>query len=311
MYKQVTRRKVAQVPNEAHAFSKDGATTPDLGVGPEVDRGIFAAGERSDPEDNDSQRTCVISGTKVERQEMIRFVMSPDRILTPDLVEKLPGHGAWIFPSQGLFEGRSWIRAFRRAFKRDVVVPEGMLEWLDHLLVKRLVESVGRARRAGLVVSGATQVTTQLRDIMENQGASDSLGGESRYLGSRPEDSLKGALAAEGRDHKPLKRIEKGAAQGISKKRTYGIILTASDASPDSARRLDNLARRAGVEVSYLLSAVDLGQAFGLPERVFVFVRSAMGATKKRRPNQGIGASLQRDLLRLARLRGKDKIAIN
>ena len=43
-------------------------------------------------------RRCIVSGKTFPKRELIRFCVSPDRELVPDLANKLPGRGIWIFP---------------------------------------------------------------------------------------------------------------------------------------------------------------------------------------------------------------------
>ena len=43
-----------------------------------------------------AQRTCIITGETDNSSNLIRFVISPDGSLTPDLAEKLPGRGAYL-----------------------------------------------------------------------------------------------------------------------------------------------------------------------------------------------------------------------
>ena len=45
-----------------------------------------------------AQRTCIITGETDDSSNLIRFVISPDGSLTPDLAEKLSGRGAYIMP---------------------------------------------------------------------------------------------------------------------------------------------------------------------------------------------------------------------
>ena len=44
------------------------------------------------------KRTCIITGKKLEPCFLLRFVVSPDGDLTPDVANKLPGRGAYITP---------------------------------------------------------------------------------------------------------------------------------------------------------------------------------------------------------------------
>jgi len=45
-----------------------------------------------------AQRTCIITGETDDSSNLIRFVISPDGSLTPDLAQKLPGRGTYVMP---------------------------------------------------------------------------------------------------------------------------------------------------------------------------------------------------------------------
>ena len=42
---------------------------------------------------NDPERRCIVSGEAQPKRGLIRFAVSPDGILVPDILEKLPGRG--------------------------------------------------------------------------------------------------------------------------------------------------------------------------------------------------------------------------
>ena len=56
---------------------------------------------------------------------MIRFVLSPDSQVTPDLAARLPGRGAWVTASREAIELAVKKGAFSRAFKAQVKVAPG------------------------------------------------------------------------------------------------------------------------------------------------------------------------------------------
>ena len=45
-----------------------------------------------------AKRTCIITGETDHSSNLLRFVISPDGSLVPDLAEKLPGRGAYLTP---------------------------------------------------------------------------------------------------------------------------------------------------------------------------------------------------------------------
>ena len=43
-----------------------------------------------------TDRTCILSGQNLPREQLIRFVAGPDGHAVADLACKLPGRGVWI-----------------------------------------------------------------------------------------------------------------------------------------------------------------------------------------------------------------------
>jgi uncharacterized protein len=55
-------------------------------------------------------RRCVVTRERLPKEQMFRFVVSPDRALIPDLAGKLPGRGIWLSASRDVIEGGDGTR---------------------------------------------------------------------------------------------------------------------------------------------------------------------------------------------------------
>jgi predicted RNA-binding protein YlxR (DUF448 family) len=42
------------------------------------------------------ERRDIVSGEVMAEQKLVRFVASPDGVVTPDIARKLPGRGIWV-----------------------------------------------------------------------------------------------------------------------------------------------------------------------------------------------------------------------
>jgi uncharacterized protein len=107
-------------------------------------------------------RTCIVSGAQCDPAALLRFVVGPDGTVVPDLAAKLPGRGAWIATDRGLVRDAVRKKAFQRAFRRQLTVPDDLAEQVDRLLLKRALEALSLARKAGLVVTGFGKVDTRI-----------------------------------------------------------------------------------------------------------------------------------------------------
>ena len=99
-------------------------------------------------------RRCVVTRERDYRARMIRFVVSPDRTLVPDLLAKLPGRGIWLSARRDVLETARTRGAFARAARGQVTVPADLIGMVQSGLARRVTELLGLARRAGQAVCG-------------------------------------------------------------------------------------------------------------------------------------------------------------
>ncbi len=109
------------------------------------------------------ERRCIVSGENDSGANLIRFALSSDGVVTPDVAAKLPGRGAWVRADRASIEQAGKKGAFARAFKTPVKVPDGMASTIESLLSRRCLDHLGLAQRAGAIAVGATQVNAAIR----------------------------------------------------------------------------------------------------------------------------------------------------
>jgi uncharacterized protein len=112
---------------------------------------------------DDGLRRCLVTGTSHDRATLLRFVVGPDRRIVPDVDGRLPGRGLWLTAARDIVKTAVAKRLFARAAKQDVVVEDGLDDRVEALLVRRSIERLGLARRAGQAVAGFTQVEKAVR----------------------------------------------------------------------------------------------------------------------------------------------------
>ena len=89
---------------------------------------------------------------------MIRFAVSPDGQVVPDVLEKLPGRGIWVAANRTALNAAMRQGLFGRAARRQVSVPETLPADVETLLARRLTGRISMARKAGLAVAGFERV---------------------------------------------------------------------------------------------------------------------------------------------------------
>lgn len=194
-----------------------------------------ATKERDGPE-----RRCLVSGAVGPTAPLVRFVLSPDGEVVPDVAEKLPGRGVWVSPRREALAKAVSKRLFSRGFRTQANARDDLPETVERLLAKRSVDAVSICRKAGQAVAGFEKCRDKLRSgapiaavVQAHDGAPD---------GKR---KLK-AVSDNAATVEALGRFELGLAFG----RPYVIhaVLTDGGAARRAARELGRLAALRGFD---------------------------------------------------------------
>jgi uncharacterized protein len=113
-------------------------------------------------EDDLPERTCIVTREQKPENGLIRFVLSPDSAVTPDLKRKLPGRGCWVSKSRKVLAEAVARKAFARAFKAQVQVDPKLPGLVGALLRQDLVQALSLCRKAGLATAGFAKVEEAL-----------------------------------------------------------------------------------------------------------------------------------------------------
>jgi predicted RNA-binding protein YlxR (DUF448 family) len=141
---------------------------PDLDNGPRTDRSA-------------TMRMCAVTRQVRPIDELIRFVVSPQGEVIPDLKRKLPGRGLWVSASRQTVAEAVRRNQFSKGFKRDVRVAPTLATDTEGLLVRGVTEALAVAAKAGQVISGFSKVEDALEQrqvqalIHASDGAADGI----------------------------------------------------------------------------------------------------------------------------------------
>jgi predicted RNA-binding protein YlxR (DUF448 family) len=105
-----------------------------------------------------SVRLCIATREERDPDDLIRFVAAPDGSIVPDLGRRLPGRGVWVSAHREAVEQAVKAKAFARSLKRPVNAGSDLPEMVDRLLVRRVIDALSLANKAGQVVYGFDQV---------------------------------------------------------------------------------------------------------------------------------------------------------
>ena len=109
--------------------------------------------DRSDPE-----RRCIATGEVQPKRGLIRFAVSPDGIIVPDILEKLPGRGIWVSAERDALDKAVSKGLFARAARQSVTVPDTLADDVEAQLTRRVTDGISMARKAGQAVAGFEKV---------------------------------------------------------------------------------------------------------------------------------------------------------
>jgi uncharacterized protein len=141
---------------------------PDLDNGPRTDKSA-------------TMRMCAVTREVRPIDELIRFVVSPQGEVIPDLKRKLPGRGLWVSASRRTVAEAVRRNQFSKGFKREIRAAATLPADTEALLVRSATEALAMVAKASQVVSGFSKVEGALRDgqaqalIHASDGAADGI----------------------------------------------------------------------------------------------------------------------------------------
>jgi predicted RNA-binding protein YlxR (DUF448 family) len=114
------------------------------------------------PRKSGPERLCVVTREVKPVDELLRFVMTPDGSVVPDLKRNLPGRGLWITATRDALAEAVKRRLFAKGFKQDVRTGADLIAQTDALLERSALDALAIAGKAGQVVAGFMKVEAAL-----------------------------------------------------------------------------------------------------------------------------------------------------
>ena len=108
-------------------------------------------------------RKCIVSGEIKDKSRLLRFVLTPDNKIVPDLYKKLPGKGIYVSVSYKLLEHAIQKNLFAKVVKKNVKVNGELLQMVENVLHKNALSVISLAKKAGNVVIGMEKVLEEIK----------------------------------------------------------------------------------------------------------------------------------------------------
>lgn len=110
------------------------------------------------------ERRCIVTGEVRDEAHLIRFAVSPDGEIVPDVAAKLPGRGIWITADRAVLERAIAKNLFAKAAKANVKVSPALADLVEKQIVQRMLGDLGLAKRSGALILGFDNVTRALQE---------------------------------------------------------------------------------------------------------------------------------------------------
>ena len=103
-------------------------------------------------------RTCIVERARKESPFLLRFVLSPQEEVVPDIKGSLPGRGVWVTARKESVAEAVKRRAFQRAFRKPVSVSDSLSLEVERLFKRSALERLSICNKAGLLVVGFSKI---------------------------------------------------------------------------------------------------------------------------------------------------------
>jgi len=107
-------------------------------------------------------RKCIVTGEVRDDAHLIRFVVSPDGDVVPDVATKLPGRGMWVSADRATLERAVAKNHFSKAARASVKVSADLPALVEKQIAQRMLNDLGLAKRSGVLILGFDNVARAL-----------------------------------------------------------------------------------------------------------------------------------------------------
>lgn len=137
-----------------------------------------------------ARRTCVVSRTEHDRDELVRLVASPDGVVIVDYRAKLPGRGVWLLPDADTLAQLGRKRGLVEKALGATLDVERVIADLRACVEQAIQDGMSMAAAAGEIVYGRERLETGLTEgrlhlVAISQDASDRTTTALRAVGSQ------------------------------------------------------------------------------------------------------------------------------
>ena len=110
------------------------------------------------------ERKCIVTGEVRDDAHLVRFAVSPDGEIVPDVAAKLPGRGIWVSAERAKLDQAVAKNLFSKAAKANVKAAPDLSDRVEKQLTQRMLNDLGMAKRSGALILGFDHVARALQE---------------------------------------------------------------------------------------------------------------------------------------------------
>ena len=118
---------------------------------------------KKDAAEGEDLRRCLVTGDRLPKDALLRFVVAPDGDVVADVDGRLPGRGLWLRPRRDMVKTACASNLFAKASRGRATPATDLAERVEERLTRRCLDLIGLARRAGQVATGFEKARAWLR----------------------------------------------------------------------------------------------------------------------------------------------------
>ena len=148
---------------------------------------------------DEPERKCIVTGESQPKAGLIRFCVGPENDVVPDVLGRLPGRGFYVTADRTALNKAVAKGLFARAARQPVKVAANFVDLVEGLVLRRVVDLVSMARKAGKAVMGYEKVKDWLQKdqaMVLLQASDGSERGKTKLHAPRGPESLITCLSA-------------------------------------------------------------------------------------------------------------------
>ncbi len=111
----------------------------------------------------EEERKCIVEGIVKDKDDLLRFTVTPDNQVIPDFKKKLPGRGIFVSNSKKALTTAIEKNLFSKSVKSNVKSNSELIDVVENILRKKGLDSISLAKKAGILITGFEKVKEALK----------------------------------------------------------------------------------------------------------------------------------------------------